>query len=294
MTRSRRSITRRHRTLFVLMIDQSGSMADIVPFRGKSSSKAEAVAYICNSAIREMILRATREDGVRNYYDILVVGYSGSGVVNILGEVDGSPFIPVNRLKDFVIDSHGLNDVVDMPDGGGNQLRKGVVQRWITPTAYGETPMHEALTYIYSLVKAWSEEPKNIDAYPPIIFNITDGITSDCNLDELSYVSDEIKSLKSVQGEALLMNIHISQISQAPQRVLFPMAEDVVMNRCQYFKALYDTASYMPEEFNEHICKYLNITNNDNSIRFKGLGYNSSFSDIFAMLNIGSISVRRA
>ena len=73
------SITRRHRTAFVLAIDQSGSMVEELEFRGRRTSKAAAVAEVANSLLSELLLRATREGEVRDYYDIAVVGYSGEG-----------------------------------------------------------------------------------------------------------------------------------------------------------------------------------------------------------------------
>ena len=42
------SITRSHRTAFVLLIDGSGSMAEEIDFRGRRMTKAEAVASITN------------------------------------------------------------------------------------------------------------------------------------------------------------------------------------------------------------------------------------------------------
>ena len=41
-----RSITRTHRTAFVVAIDGSGSMAEPIRFRGRSATKAEAVAEV--------------------------------------------------------------------------------------------------------------------------------------------------------------------------------------------------------------------------------------------------------
>lgn len=64
------SITRRHRTAFLLAIDGSGSMAEEIRFRGRTSTKAEAVAAIANELLFELIERARRSDGVRDYYDI--------------------------------------------------------------------------------------------------------------------------------------------------------------------------------------------------------------------------------
>ena len=45
------SITRAHRTAFILLIDGSGSMAEELLFRGRTQSKAEAVATITNELI---------------------------------------------------------------------------------------------------------------------------------------------------------------------------------------------------------------------------------------------------
>ena len=71
------SITRSHRTAFILAIDQSGSMAEKLLFRGRQTTKAEAVAEVTNRLLFELIERARRRDEVRDYYDIAVLGYSG-------------------------------------------------------------------------------------------------------------------------------------------------------------------------------------------------------------------------
>ena len=64
------SITRSHRTAFILAIDQSGSMAEKLLFRGRQTTKAEAVAEVTNRLLFELIERARRSDEVRDYYDI--------------------------------------------------------------------------------------------------------------------------------------------------------------------------------------------------------------------------------
>lgn len=80
------SITRSHRTAFILAIDQSGSMAEKLLFRGRQTTKAEAVAEVTNRLLFELIERARRSDEVRDYYDIAVLGYSGDGIVSLLND----------------------------------------------------------------------------------------------------------------------------------------------------------------------------------------------------------------
>ena len=49
------SITRNHRTAFILAIDGSGSMAESILFRGRCMTKAEAVATITNDLLLSLI-----------------------------------------------------------------------------------------------------------------------------------------------------------------------------------------------------------------------------------------------
>lgn len=78
------SITRSHRTAFFLAIDCSGSMAEPIHFRGGCKAKSEVVATIANELLFELIERARRSDGVRDYYDIAVLGYHGDDEVTPL------------------------------------------------------------------------------------------------------------------------------------------------------------------------------------------------------------------
>lgn len=63
-------ITRRHRAAFIIAIDRSGSMQELVHFGKTVLKKSEAVAYTANTLISELIDRCRRTDGMRNYYDM--------------------------------------------------------------------------------------------------------------------------------------------------------------------------------------------------------------------------------
>ena len=64
------SITRTHRTAFVVLVDGSGSMGEEILFRGIRISKAKAVSMIANELLFELIERARRTEGIRDYYDV--------------------------------------------------------------------------------------------------------------------------------------------------------------------------------------------------------------------------------
>ena len=150
------SITRSHRTAFILAIDQSGSMAEKLLFRGRQATKAEAVAEVTNRLLFELIERARRSDEVRDYYDIAVLGYSGDGIVSLLN--DPEPLVPVSRLAALPVDF--AETVVErrMPDGEAT-FRKISMPAWIAPKAVGQTPMYEALLQIRDLTQAWCTNP---------------------------------------------------------------------------------------------------------------------------------------
>ena len=169
------SITRSHRTAFILAIDQSGSMAEKLLFRGRQTTKAEAVAEVTNRLLFELIERARRSDEVRDYYDIAVLGYSGDGIVSLLN--DPEPLVPVSRLAALPVDF--AETVVErrMPDGEAT-FRKISMPAWIAPKAVGQTPMYEALLQIRDLTQAWCTNPAHSESFPPIVFNITDGRAS--------------------------------------------------------------------------------------------------------------------
>ena len=201
------SITRSHRTAFILAIDQSGSMAEKLLFRGRQTTKAEAVAEVTNRLLFELIERARRSDEVRDYYDIAVLGYSGDGIVSLLN--DPEPLVPVSRLAALPVDF--AETVVErrMPDGEAT-FRKISMPAWIAPKAVGQTPMYEALLQIRDLTQAWCTNPAHSESFPPIVFNITDGEASDCDEREQLAICEKIRTIGTTDGKVLLINAALS------------------------------------------------------------------------------------
>ena len=278
------SITRRHRTAFVLAIDQSGSMVEELEFRGRRTSKAAAVAEVANSLLSELLLRATREGEVRDYYDIAVVGYSGEGVHSLLSADE--TFVPVSALRNAVRNTRRVSVERRLPDGQP-AFNEVTVSEWIAPAASGQTPMYEALLYVHDLVEAWCRRPEHRESFPPLVFNITDGEATDCDDAELRAVAGQIKSLRTADGNVLLVNIHIAA-GDTPRTVFFPSAEEASYPN-RYAEVLYDCSSPMPEVFNEAIRE----AKGPGALPpFRGMSFNASAEELITMLNIGSISVK--
>ena len=243
------SITRNHRTAFILAIDCSGSMAESILFRGRRLTKAEAVAGITNDLLFELVERARRSDGIRDYYDIAVIGYSGDDEVRSLLP-DGEELVPVSALA--AREMPVRTEVIEhrLPDGS-IALREIPAPSWIEPQAAGQTPMCEALRRVRDIAAEWTARAANAESFPPVVFNITDGEATDCDDEELRAVCNQLKALETADGNVLLINIHIAA-GDAGRHVFFPEAHEANYTN-RYAALLYDCSSEMPAVFNEAI-----------------------------------------
>lgn len=143
------SITRSHRTAFILAIDCSGSMAERIVFHGRSMRKADAVAQVANRLLFELTERARRTDGIRDYYDVAVLGYAGRGVKPLLGE--RPEFLSVVEIDRMAPAPATVQGEYRLPDGSTALLDELPVPAWIVPEARGETPMYDALLHVRDL-----------------------------------------------------------------------------------------------------------------------------------------------
>lgn len=275
-------ITRRHRTAFVIAIDLSGSMAEPVMIGDRKATKAAWVCETANRLIFELIERARRSDGVHDYYDLAVIGYSGEGVRPLLSE---EWFLGIDRVAALPHQKETTYERRTAPDGHP-LLLKMEYPVWITPEAQGQTPLYEALCEIYGHLKEWIADPRHRESFPPIVFNITDGEASDGDREAILDIAKQIRSLRNAEGEVLLINIHISS-NRLLKSLSFPSSrEEVAENR--YATLLYDASSTMPAIFEPLICE---MKQQWSSGPFRGMSYNCSIHELALMLNIGSISI---
>ena len=260
-------------------------MAESILFRGRRLTKAEAVAGITNDLLFELVERARRSDGIRDYYDIAVIGYSGDDEVRSLLP-DGEELVPVSALA--AREMPVRTEVIEhrLPDGS-IALREIPAPSWIEPQAAGQTPMCEALRRVRDIAAEWTARAANAESFPPVVFNITDGEATDCDEEELRAVAEEIKALRTADGNVLVVNIHIAAADTSAAS-FFPSEEEPrYPNR--YAALLYDCSSVMPAVFDEAI----RAAKGPGAVPpFRGVSYNASADELVAMLNIGSISVK--
>lgn len=277
-------ITRRHRTAFVIMLDRSASMQGRVRFGRMMMSKAEAVAFTANALISELVDRSRRTDGVRNYYDVAVVGYGNDSVDMLLDEAG---WLSVDALARREPRMSRISVETLMPDGTAAMVEHSRA-RWVEPHAEGTTPMYEAMLRVRDMVAEWCDKMENRESFPPIVINITDGEPSDCNDRELLDICSQVRGISTQDGNVLLLNIHITTSDTLPS-VVFPMADEL-LSVGRSARVLAECSSIMPEAFAEAIH---DLKGAGAVPPYHGMGYNATVAELLSIINIGSRSITR-
>lgn len=274
-------ITRNAPTAFVVLIDQSGSMAEMTQFNNEHMSKAEAVALTVNMLITELINRCRRGDDYADYFHIAIQGYHDERVESLLPE--GADFVSPSRLVGRELSRIKLHKERVLPNG--RSMISVIDQKiWVEPRAEGKTPMCGALLTARDLLRRWCLSCGK-DCYPPTVINITDGEASDSDQSQLEIMADAVKSLGTPDGNVLLMNIHIATNSDA-KPVIFPCSEEE-LPESRYARMLYRMSSTMPALYSEGIISMRGHVDSD----FRGMSYNAAITDVIDMMNIGSVSM---
>src|SRR5207247_9562403 len=78
--------------------DQSGSMVD--PFGGEESGrrKADQVADVINRLLQNLIIKCAKQEGVRDYYHIGVIGYGTQVGPAFAGSLAGKELVPLGEV----------------------------------------------------------------------------------------------------------------------------------------------------------------------------------------------------
>jgi hypothetical protein len=230
-----KEINRNNPTCFLFVIDQSGSMDEEM---AGGSIKSEFVADVLNQTIAETIVRCTKADGVRDYFDIGVIGYGGERVGSAFGgALSGRTLLPISEIESNPL---RIDEREEEVDTGDELLDRQTVKFpvWIDPHHDGGTPMREAMATIGEMVAKWCDEHPS--SYPPTVVHVTDGMSTDGDPED---VAEAIKGVSTNDGEALLFNLHVD--NESGDEILFPSSEDELPD--EYGKMLFRMSSPFPE-----------------------------------------------
>lgn len=258
-------ISRRNPGCIMFLLDQSGSMDE--PFgREKSIRKAKGAADAINKILLTIVLRCTKEDGVRDYFEISVIGYGArEGYVGPLLRKE-EKFVKVSWLYE-----HPLRKEEKIEMGPRGEKVHARLPIWFEPVAENGTPMCAALQLAYDWIKEWIDKHPN--SFPPIVFNITDGMATDGDPEPYG---KKIMELATSDGNVLLFNCHISGVEANP--IVFPISEEELPND-EYARKLFRMSSELPEPM---------IRLGDLRKGARGFAFNADLAALVNFLDIGT------
>lgn len=215
-------ITRHNPSCFLFLIDQSSSMAE--PFgedRAAGVTKAEGVALALNNLLRNLIITCSKSDGIRNYFDVCVLGYGEKVGPAWNGALAGQEVVTIRDVANNFARIMERTEAVD--DGfGGTVQQTTQTPVWIEPRAKGSTLMCEALGYAHTVLSDWLM--RNATAFPPVIVHITDGEATDG--DPSGWMA-ALANLTTTNGSVTLFNVHLSS-RRAAEPLKFPDSVDAL------------------------------------------------------------------
>jgi hypothetical protein len=267
-------ISRTNPSCFLFLIDQSGSMGD--PFGAGESNKrkADGVADAINRLLQNLVIKCAKEEGVRDYYYIGVIGYGAKMGSAFGGALAGKELVPISEVANTPSRLEERTKKVE--DGAGGLVDQTVrFPVWCDPVASGGTPMCQSLTKTHSLLQTWlSQHP---DCFPPIVINITDGESTD---GDPSGPADAIKQLRSNDGEVLLFNVHLS--SQRTTPIKFPDAESGLPDK--FAQLLFRMSSPLPP----YMRSLVESEGTKVSDGTRGFVFNADIVSVIQFLDIGT------
>lgn len=268
-------ISRSNPTLFAFLIDQSGSMADSVPNQS-NRRKADALADAINHLLQNLVLRCAKEEGVRDYFNISVIGYGNRVGPAFSGALSGRELVPISDVGNMPA---RIEDKVKKSDDGAGGILEQKIRMpiWFDPVAEGGTPMCNALSQAQSIVQRWVTQYP--DGFPPVVIHITDGESTD---GDPKQSMKALTDLKSSDGNVLLFNIHVSSDASSTP-VAFPDSGVALPN--QYAQMLFDCASPLTYNMRMFANSQHSMTLTDGA---RGYVFNGDMVLVIQALDIGT------
>lgn len=266
-------ISRANPTSFVFLLDQSASMQDQIG-SGEGQRKCDVVADALNRLLQELTIKCAKEEGVRDYFYVSVIGYGAAVGPALGGPLAGRDLVPLSEIaaSPAKLDTRSKK----VPDGAGGLVDQEIkFPIWVNPVANGGTPMSNALTRTQSVMSGWlNDHPA---CFPPVVLNLTDGESTD---GDPTNPAEALRQLASADGPVLLFNLHVS--SDAAPPISFPDNDAALPN--QYARTLFNLSSTLPDHMRTY-AQQQGFTVSDGT---RGFVFNADMTSIVQFLDIGT------
>ncbi len=266
-------ISRKNPSCFLFLVDQSGSMAD--PFGEESNRrKADQVADVINRLLQNLIIKCAKQEGVRDYYHIGVIGYGAQVGPAFAGALTSRELVPISEVANTPARIETRTKKVE--DGAGGLADQSIkFPIWFDPVAHGGTPMCQALTQAQAVMQGWTSQHPH--GFPPLVINITDGEPTD---GDPSGPAESVTQIGTSDGNILLFNIHISSQSASP--IVFPDNEETLPD--QHARLLFSMSSRLPS----FLRTFVQQDGIDVSENTRGFAFQADLVTLIKFLDIGT------
>src|SRR5947209_14733564 len=147
-------ISRSNPSCFLFLIDQSGSMDDAFGAGESNRKKADGVADAINRLLQNLVIKCAKSEGVRDYYEVGVIGYGSNAGPAFGGSLAGKDLVPISEIADNPARVEERTKKVD--DGAGGLVDQTVkFPVWFDPQSKGGTPMVAALSRARDILSGW-------------------------------------------------------------------------------------------------------------------------------------------
>lgn len=250
-------LSRQYPGLFVILLDQSASMREIVEDQShkfvqsfsqnnQPATKADVATAAINTIIYELISSAGLDEMTATYKNsayISILGYNDR-VTPLLSKASGLPPteepIGIATLAENPKGFLTMRTMINSPIGLKEIVKKQPY--WITADSDGNTKMALAFERAKAIIDRWlHSSPEQISprmgmqasrdqCFPPIVINITDAQNN--GRENPVEVADEIRSRSTLHGSCLIFNCHFSK--EKGRATIFPGESREVRNLDQY------------------------------------------------------------
>jgi hypothetical protein len=275
-------ISRANPGCILFMIDRSGSMED--PFfgtiegstgGGQKPTKAQGVADAINRLLSTIVIRCTKEEGARDYFDVGVLGYGEAVAPAFSGPLAGRPLVKISEVADNP--ARVETRTRRIPDGAGGLVEEQVnFPVWFDAVNKGGTPMTAAFRRAHEILQEWvTQHPTS---FPPILVHLTDGESTD---GDPTGPAQAVQALSTGNGSALVFNCHMS--SERAPKVLFPGEADD-LPQAKFAPLLFGISSQLPPGLAD-AARAEQLTA---SSQPRGFVFNGDLVDVIRFLDIGT------
>ena len=268
-------ISRSNPSCFVFLLDQSHSMIGTIGDAAAQQRKADVVADALNRLLQELVIKCAKEGGVRDYFQVAVIGYGAGAASAFGGELTGRDLVPLSQIAIHPMRIETRQKKV--PDGAGGLIEQSTrFPVWVEPVAANGTPMCQALQHTRRLVDQFlTEHP---DCFPPVVLNLSDGASTD---GDPGQDAAKLRELSSTDGNVLLFNLHVS--AEGGQPTIFP-GQDAALPADDYARLLFSMSSSLPAHMRAYASQQ-GLPVDDSS---RGFVFNADITTVVQFLDIGT------